>query len=86
MLLSLCQTCRYKKISFLRFLLSRERDIGAFSKRPRTKHRGVDIEVYPKGVVRPDFGGRVKRTGNSVTAKDEPGSQDEGQLNLEKKP
>ncbi len=69
-LLSLCQTCRYKKISFLRFLLSRERDISAFCNRPRSKYRCGDIEVYPKGVVRPDFGGRVKRTGNAATAKE----------------
>ena len=29
-LLSICQTCRYKGVSFLKFLLSRERDIDAF--------------------------------------------------------
>jgi Transposase IS66 family len=85
-LLSLCQTCRYKKISFLRFLLSRERDISAFCKRPRSKYRCVNIEVYPKGVVRPDFGGRVKRTANAATAKEEPEGQDEDQRNLERKP
>jgi uncharacterized protein (TIGR03067 family) len=55
-LLSLYQTCRYKGGSFLRFLLSRERDIDAFCERPRRKRRSPLIEVYPKGVDRPDFG------------------------------
>jgi hypothetical protein len=58
-LLSMYQTCNYKDISFLRFLLSRERDIDAFCKRPRLKRRLPEIEVYPKGVVRPDFVRRV---------------------------
>jgi predicted RecB family nuclease len=85
-LLSLCQTCRYKKVSFLRFLLSRERDISAFCKRPRSKYRCVDIEIYPKGVVRPDFGGRVKRTGKAATANGESEGQDEDLRKLEGKP
>ena len=69
-LLSLCQTCCYKKISFLRFLLSRERDIDAFRQGARRKRRVPNIEIYPKGVVRPDFGGRVARPRSSVTADD----------------
>lgn len=56
-LLSLCQTCQYKGVSFLKFLLSREKDIDAFCQRPRRRPL-PSIEVYPKGVVRPDFGGR----------------------------
>src|SRR5207302_657377 len=38
-LLSICHTCHYKGISFLRFLLSRERDIDAFCRRPRRRRR-----------------------------------------------
>jgi predicted RecB family nuclease len=56
MLLSLYQTCRYKGVSFLKFLLSRERDIDAFCQMPRRRRRLPVIEVYPKGVDRPDFG------------------------------
>src|SRR5262245_10827879 len=55
-LLSLYQTCRYRGVSFLKFLLSRERDLDAFCQRPRRRRRLPPIEVYPKGVVRPDFG------------------------------
>jgi uncharacterized protein (TIGR03067 family) len=55
-LLSLYQTCRYRGVSFLRFLLSRERVLDAFFQRPRRKRRPPVIEVYPKGVTRPDFG------------------------------
>ncbi len=60
-LLSVCQTCHYKDVSFLRFLLSRERDIDAFRARPRRKRRFPAVEVYPEGVVRPDFGGGLRR-------------------------
>jgi hypothetical protein len=55
-LLSLYQTCRYNGVSFLKFLLSRERDIDTFCNGPRRKRRLPIIEVYPKGVNRPDFG------------------------------
>ena len=62
MLLSICQTCRYKGVSFLKFLLSRERDIDAFCERPRRRRRSPIIEVYPKGVVRTDFRPRKRTT------------------------
>ena len=54
-LLSLCHTCRYKGVSFLKFLRSRGRDVDAFCQGPRRGRRKPLIEVYPKGVVRPDF-------------------------------
>jgi predicted RecB family nuclease len=54
-LLSLYQTCRYRGVSFLKFLLSRERNLDAFCQR-RRRRRSLVIEVYPKGVERPDFG------------------------------
>jgi hypothetical protein len=75
LLLSLCQTCKYKNISFLRFLLSKQRDIDAFRQRPRRRVRVPAIEVYPKGVVRPDFGGRVERTRVTVSTDDGLGYQ-----------
>jgi predicted RecB family nuclease len=56
-LLSLYQTCRYRGISFLKFLLSKERDLDTFcQRRRRRRRRSPLVEVYPKGVVRPDFG------------------------------
>jgi hypothetical protein len=54
-LLSIFQTCRYKGVSFLKFLLSRERDVDAYCQHPRRKRPRPLIEVYPKGVERPDF-------------------------------
>jgi hypothetical protein len=49
LLLSIYQTCRYRGINFLKFLLSKERNIDVFcaTKRRRRQHRG--IELYPKG-------------------------------------
>jgi hypothetical protein len=59
-LLSICHTCRYKSVSFLKFLLSRDQDVDIFCQGRRRKRRSPAIEVYPKGVVRPDFAGAKK--------------------------
>ena len=48
-LLSIYQTCQYKGVSFLKFLLSREADIDAFCGASRTKWPDSRLEVYPKG-------------------------------------
>jgi predicted RecB family nuclease len=48
-LLSVYQTCRYKGISFLKFLLSRDADIDTFVARKRARHRHRGIELYPRG-------------------------------------
>ncbi len=47
-LLSICQTCKYKGINFLKFLLSKERDIDVFAGGRRAK-RSYTVELYPKG-------------------------------------
>jgi len=52
-LLSIYQTCRYKGISFLKFLLSRERDIDSFCENKRRRRRHASIELYPKGFTPP---------------------------------
>jgi Transposase IS66 family len=54
-LLSLYQTCRIRGLSFLRFLLSRERDIDAFSSGKRLRRRSPLIELYPKGYLPPSL-------------------------------
>jgi predicted RecB family nuclease len=54
-LLSLCQTCRYRGISFLKFLLSRKRDIDAYGAKGRARRHLPLIEVYPKGFIPPHF-------------------------------
>jgi hypothetical protein len=48
-LLSVYQTCKYRGVSFLKFLLSREDDVEAFCRRGRRKKEPPRLEVYPKG-------------------------------------
>jgi Transposase IS66 family len=50
-LLSLYQTCKVRGISFLKFLLSRERDLDAFSETRRQRYRAPQVELYPKGYL-----------------------------------
>jgi hypothetical protein len=47
-LLSVQQTCKYRGVSFLKFLLSQEEDVETYSRRPRKKHPPSTLEVYPK--------------------------------------
>ena len=54
-LLSIRQTCRYKGISFLRFMLSRERDLDAFSDSKRIGRCPPAIQIYPKGFTPPNL-------------------------------
>ena len=55
-LLSVCHTCHYRGVSFLRFLLSRERDMESFCQSGNRKRlRLPPIELYPPGIMRPDF-------------------------------
>jgi hypothetical protein len=65
-LLSIYQTCRYRGVSFLKFLLSRERDVDAFCEHPRRKRRRPLIEVYPSGVTRPNFAPNQEATRKPV--------------------
>jgi hypothetical protein len=51
-LLSVYQTCKYRGISFLKFLLSGEQDVEAFCQGGRKKRRPPSLEVYPKGFSR----------------------------------
>jgi hypothetical protein len=61
-LLSLCHTCRYRGISFLKFLLSRERDIDAFGTPGHARRPRPVIEVYPKGFIPPHLA-RLRKKG-----------------------
>ena len=49
-LLSLYQTCRYKGMEFLPFLLSGECDIEAFAASNGTTRRKAAVQVYPEGL------------------------------------
>ena len=50
-LLSIYQTCRVRGKSFLRFLMSRERDMDAFFEGKRRVRRTPQVQVYPKGYI-----------------------------------
>jgi predicted RecB family nuclease len=52
-LLSICQTCQYRGVSFLKFLLSRERDVDLFCDRRRPRRKPPLVELYPKGFTHP---------------------------------
>jgi hypothetical protein len=54
-LLSIYQTCRVRDISFLKFLLSQERDMDFFAAGKRCRRRSRCIEVYPKGYLPPSI-------------------------------
>jgi hypothetical protein len=56
-LLSIAQTCKYKGVSFLKFLLSRETDIDKFCK-GRTRSGQQPPDVYPTGFSFRRFGDR----------------------------
>jgi hypothetical protein len=53
-LLSICQTCRYKGVSFLKFLMSGQRDIDSYCEGKRSR-QWPTIQVYPKGFMPPHF-------------------------------
>lgn len=58
-LLSVFQTCRYKGVSFWKFLLSKQKDIDAFASGVRLPlHRG--LELYPVGFEPPHLA-RVRK-------------------------
>jgi predicted RecB family nuclease len=70
-LLSLYQTCRIRGLSFLRFLLSRERDIDAFSSSKRPRRRTPLVQLYPKGYLPPSL--VSLRQGKVMNARDKSG-------------
>jgi hypothetical protein len=48
-LLSVYQTCKYRGISFLRFLLSQEKDIERYHDPGRLRYSKPSLQVYPRG-------------------------------------
>jgi predicted RecB family nuclease len=72
-LLSVYQTCKYKGVSFLKFLLSRETDIDVFRAAGSRRRSMPDIELYPEDFLlfRPSDGRR--RITDSIESKDSGG-------------
>jgi Transposase IS66 family len=56
-LLSIYETCKYKGVSFLKFLLSGERDLDRFIESKGKTERPTGLEIYPKDFS-PRRGGR----------------------------
>jgi hypothetical protein len=51
-LLSVSQTCKYRGVSFLKFLLSREEDVEVYCRPGRKKTEPAGVEIYPEGFSR----------------------------------
>jgi predicted RecB family nuclease len=77
-LLSICHTCRYKGVSFLKFLLSREQDVDVFCKGKQQKREAI-IETYPKGFIPPHFKHwqTAKQAGESGAAQEQAGPDEQ---------
>jgi hypothetical protein len=60
-LLSLFQTCKYRGISFLRFLLSRKKSLNDFHDSGRLEHVPIGLELYPRGLSNFPQQGRSKK-------------------------
>ena len=56
-LLSVQQTCKYRGVSFLKFLLSQEEDIDEYCRRGRKKNPAPALEFYPENFSRTHLGG-----------------------------
>jgi predicted RecB family nuclease len=54
-LLSIQQTCVYKGVSFLKFLVSQERDLDVFCAEGRRGGETVPYDLYPEGYIPPQL-------------------------------
>jgi hypothetical protein len=71
-LLSVYQTCKYRGVSFLKFLLSGESDVEAYCQRKQKKTRGLCLEVYPPGFPRMYPNNRKGKEGESAATSGKP--------------
>jgi len=71
-LLSDYQTCKYRGVSFLKFLLSRESDVEAYCQRRQKKTQSHTLEVYPPGFPRMYPNNRKGKEGESAATSGQP--------------
>lgn len=64
-LLSVEQTCKYRGVSFLRFLLSQEEDVDVFRRHQRKKPPRPTLEVYPEDFCRMNFNRTMEKLTDS---------------------
>jgi hypothetical protein len=62
LLLSVYQTCKYKGVSFLKFLLSGQRDIDVFCRQRNKKSKKMTVQLYPKTFASALSAQRLKKT------------------------
>jgi hypothetical protein len=74
--LSISCTCRNKGVSFLKFLLSRDRDMDRFCAGKRSRRRPPLIELYPKGFVTPLARLAKPKASQQAPAVDPPAAQE----------
>jgi hypothetical protein len=67
-LLSVRMTCKYKGVSFLKFMLSRETDIDVFFESGRKRKPLPTVELYPEGFPSPQSGRKRLETASPVTS------------------
>ena len=79
-LLSICQTCQYKGVSFLRFLLSKEREVAVFCQRQQQRPPRSSIELYPEGFVPPHFSNKHKKRSRDDHGNTEISAPDEADM------
>jgi hypothetical protein len=63
-LLSICLTCKYKGVSFLKFLLSKELDVDVFCQRKQQRRVLSSLELYPEGFVPPHLVNKHQKGGH----------------------
>jgi hypothetical protein len=64
--LSICETCGYRGVSFLTFMLSGLRDVETFcEQRQHRRQRPIRVQPYPKGFLSPQLACFRKRFGKS---------------------
>jgi Transposase IS66 family len=83
-LLSICQICQYKGISFLKFMLSEEKDVDAFSQRKQQRQQLSTIELYPEGFVPQHFMSKYKKKARQEQGVDQTPAPDETQTTSSK--
>lgn len=76
-LLSVSQTCAYRRVSFLQFLRSKQRDLDAYARRPSQRRAEFELELYPEGYIPPQLAYR-HRLRREQLAKALPEDKDDG--------
>jgi hypothetical protein len=75
-LLSIYETCRYRGLSFFKFLRSKELDLETYRERKRPIERPFEIETYPDGYISPPMA-RIRRL-KAAASREEPPDRIDG--------